>query len=97
MQVLQHDVGQVVQVDQNLVHLRTMKSIEPEIEKRCPADGQHALRNVICDRPESAARSRRQQERLHEVTFRTTPNDRMLAFASSSTPSSPSIPSSQSA
>ena len=97
VQVVQHDVGQMVQVDQNLVHLRTMKCIEPEIEKRCPADRQHALRNVICDRPEATARSRRQQKRLHEVTLRTTPNDRMLAFASSSTPSRPSMPSSQSA
>ena len=86
-----------MKVDQHLVHFRTMEGVEPEVEQRRASNRQQALRGVIRDRPQPAAGPRREQERLHGATLRTTPSERMLAVAASRIPSIPSMSSSHSA
>ena len=43
-QVAAHHVRQVMQVDQDLVDARPVERVEPDVEQRPAADGQHALR-----------------------------------------------------
>ena len=95
--VAAYHVRQVVQVDQDLVDTRAVERIEPDVEQGPVADDQHALRGGVGDRPQAAADSRGEEEGLHASAFRTTPRARIRAFASASTPSRPSMPSSQAA
>src|ERR1700704_3494444 len=92
-----YHVGQVVQVDQDLVDTRPVERVKPDIEQGLAINSHHALRNGVGDRPQPAAHSGGEQEGFHPPAFRTTPRARIRAFASVSTPSRPSIPLSQAA
>src|SRR5262245_11986269 len=95
--VAAHHVRKVVEIDENLVDSRAAELVEPDVEQGPTVDDQHALRGCIGDRPQAAADTRGEQEGLHASAFRTTPRARIRAFAPASTPSRPSMPSSQAA
>ena len=64
-EVAAHHVRQVMEVDQDLVDPRAVERVEPDVEQGPAADGQHALRGGVGDRPQPAADSRGEQEGLH--------------------------------
>ena len=98
LQVLLDEVGQVVEVDQHLVHSGAMEGVEPEVEQRRASDGEQAFRGVVRDRPQPACRCpAASRKAFMKPPVRTTPRERMLAFAASRMPSSPSMSSSHSA
>src|SRR5207253_10075545 len=90
-------IGQVMQVDQDFIDARAVERVKPDIEQRPVADAHHALRGDIGDRPQAAADSRGEEKGLHASALRTTPRARIRAFASASTPSRSSMPSSHAA
>src|SRR5690348_11468620 len=96
-EVVTHHIRKVVQVDEYFVHARPVERVEPDVEHRLAADGNHALGDGVRDRPQPAADAGGEQEGLHVPAFRTTPRARIRASASASTPSRPSMPLSHSA
>lgn len=65
LEVSRDDLWQVMKVDEHLVDLSTTEGIEPKIEERRRADGQHALGYVVREGSQPAPDSCRQQKRFH--------------------------------
>ena len=83
--VVTNRIGQVVEVDQDLLDACRIERVEPDIDQGPAVDGHHALRDGVGDRPQAAAHARGEEKSLHVSAFRTTPSARIRALAWAST------------